>query len=1502
MTSSLPKLIGLVCLVGPLACAPPVPDSVQSEFSMSRDALAFENFAKGFSDSRLDADGMQRMFGRENVCVGSGTGCVLSPAARQWMKRANEAMKAGRCEGFAVLAPLFHKGDLSPRDFGAPEARLLKLRGNTALQKEIAYWFSTQMVPEVVGERSQTFDAKSVMPFLATALKDPSEHYRLGIVKMEGSKVVGGHALTPIGYTKGDDDGVYLLSVYDNNVPSEARVLTIDTKRNRWEYEASRNPAEKSTLFFGDESNGNPLYFAPVRNRVGVLPCRFCQPRQGVEVVTSGPAEVTVKDEQSGAVTGVSGGKPVTGEGGQVSPTFTGLESDPPGFIITNPAVTGAFSVSVSREANEESTQRSGVTAFGDGFVVAVDGLSSRSTGTDTLAVVSGGTRFAVDNATRSSMALDTAIKTTSGKTVEVSASIAGGSSRVETGIDPASGSVSVATAGSSGAEVTVAVTTTDPMTGASSSGEVTFTASGSSTLSVMPPEPGVDGGTLTGVIVDDNASMRPVADGCTDGRRSGSESDVDCGGACTARCALARSCNTGADCASTLCHETSRVCVGSTCENGVLDAQETDVDCGGPSCGRCSVGRACDADADCGSSACVANRCVTTFAISGSLSGLPSGEQVRIRNNGADELTLSVNGGFTFPRRVPGAFEVTITQQPANALCTVARGTGVATEDVSDVRISCQRLFAIGGALTGLPAGSSVTLTNNGGDALTLSADGTFSFAARVTGAFLVEVATQPAGGECSVSNGAGTATGPVTSVQVTCVAGFRISGSASGLPAGESVVLSSGRSGGTTTVSANGSFTLSSRISGPYQIGIDQQPATALCVLSNGTGVATADVTNLVLTCQPTFALGGVVAGLPFGSLELVDEISSARVTVTANGTFSFGRRPGGPYVVAVVSEPPNVRCTVTNGSGTVAGDVSNVQVTCQELYSVGGSVSGLASAFVTLSLSSPLGSEPLVLGNGPFTFTTLTPGPYSVAITAQPVGGFCTVMNGSGTASQNVTSVSVTCEMGFFIGGTLANLPAGDGVTLVQGSTGETRALSSNGSFTFSQRATAYSVAVQTQPQGARCSVANGSGTASANVTNVAVNCIKSGTLDTSFNGNGFMRYAPTGWHNEWLAGVMNPDGTIVAVGREQNIQFDEEWTVNKINPNGGFDNTFGPNGNGELRINGIAGVQAQAQEENARRIFRLSDGSYLIGGLVRNVTVDMSVAKVTPNGRLDTTWGASLPDGGFRGQVTIDVANRQEFTKDMALMPDGRMILVGNVGRFADADIFVTRLLPSGAVDTTFATAGHFLAGTPTVEDMPLSVTLTPFGDIVLAGVSGPDSMLLKLNSAGVPDTSFGPGGMLVVDHGAGLNDRFNAITLTANNELVAAGVRSTASSGNDFLFVRRTLSGALVTSFGTGGVATFDRASRNDIAFVVRELPSGLLLYGGHSSQFAHIGRLTPNGVPDVFFGVGGTASFENNFGGGAVVSDLVFDAQERIYGIGNFGISNPDMGICRVHP
>ncbi len=78
---------------------------------------------------------------------------------------------------------------------------------------------------------------------------------------------------------------------------------------------------------------------------------------------------------------------------------------------------------------------------------------------------------------------------------------------------------------------------------------------------------------------------------------------------------------------------------------------------------------------------------------------------------------------------------------------------------------------YTVGGDVSGLTG--TVLLRNNGGDDLSVSADGSFTFTTALADGATYEVAvgTQPSGQTCTVSNGTGTIAGAdVTDVAVTC------------------------------------------------------------------------------------------------------------------------------------------------------------------------------------------------------------------------------------------------------------------------------------------------------------------------------------------------------------------------------------------------------------------------------------------------------------------------------------------------------------------------------------------------------------------------------------------------------------------------------------------------------------------------------------------------------------------------------------------------------------
>ncbi|MBZ0115841.1 MAG: hypothetical protein K8H88_02515, partial [Sandaracinaceae bacterium] len=117
------------------------------------------------------------------------------------------------------------------------------------------------------------------------------------------------------------------------------------------------------------------------------------------------------------------------------------------------------------------------------------------------------------------------------------------------------------------------------------------------------PPDGSYDAGTT-------DALRGP---GCTDGLLNQNESDVDCGGVCGATCEPGEMCSEAIDC-------TTRLCAAGTCDvvpecrDGVRGGSETDVDCGGSMCEGCANGRRCTLDRDCATEHCVGGRCAASL------------------------------------------------------------------------------------------------------------------------------------------------------------------------------------------------------------------------------------------------------------------------------------------------------------------------------------------------------------------------------------------------------------------------------------------------------------------------------------------------------------------------------------------------------------------------------------------------------------------------------------------------------------------------------------------------------------------------------------------------------------------------------------------------------------------------------------------------------------------------------------------------------------------------
>ncbi|MGH7488880.1 MAG: beta-propeller fold lactonase family protein, partial [bacterium] len=177
--------------------------------------------------------------------------------------------------------------------------------------------------------------------------------------------------------------------------------------------------------------------------------------------------------------------------------------------------------------------------------------------------------------------------------------------------------------------------------------------------------------------------------------------------------------------------------------------------------------------------------------------------------------------------------------------------------------------MYSIGGTVSGLGAGQHVDIRDNGGETKTVRANGTFTFATKVTsgGAYAVVVAESPAGKTCTVTGGSGTASANVNSVAVACVIAptFSIGGSVSGL-IGQGLELVLQVPNGdyhrprfvtaeTVGINKNSEFIFARRFTGGlYLVRIQKQPQmpTQRCAVKNYLDrVGTANVTNVDIVC---------------------------------------------------------------------------------------------------------------------------------------------------------------------------------------------------------------------------------------------------------------------------------------------------------------------------------------------------------------------------------------------------------------------------------------------------------------------------------------------------------------------------------------------------------------------------------------------------------------------------------------------------------------------------
>ena len=306
---------------------------------------------------------------------------------------------------------------------------------------------------------------------------------------------------------------------------------------------------------------------------------------------------------------------------------------------------------------------------------------------------------------------------------------------------------------------------------------------------------------------------------------------------------------------------------------------------------------------------------------------------------------------------------------------------------------------------------------------------------------------------------------------------------------------------------------------------------------------------------------------------------------------------------------------------------------------------------------------------------------------------------------------------------------------------------------------------------------------------------------GTLDTTFGTGGRVTTDFNGGADWARAMALQPDGKIVLAGDSTTpiSPTQQDFAVARYNSDGTLDTTFGTGG----KVLTDFGAQFF---EGAFAVAIDSAGHIVVAGGTYNPATqrDFAVIRYNADGSLDTTF-----DGDGRVTTPVSLTNF-DIVADVAIQADDRIVVVG----FANSEIATVRYDTGGALDTTFGGTGIVLSTFGAVFSQGNGVVIQPDGKVLVVGTTtvfgNGDFALLRYNTDGTPDASFGSGGQVTTDFFA--NDSLTEVALQADGKIVVTGRSVEPGSGaDDFAVARYETDGTLDATFGVAGVVQTDMA-------------------------------------------------------------------------------------------
>jgi uncharacterized delta-60 repeat protein len=339
------------------------------------------------------------------------------------------------------------------------------------------------------------------------------------------------------------------------------------------------------------------------------------------------------------------------------------------------------------------------------------------------------------------------------------------------------------------------------------------------------------------------------------------------------------------------------------------------------------------------------------------------------------------------------------------------------------------------------------------------------------------------------------------------------------------------------------------------------------------------------------------------------------------------------------------------------------------------------------------------------------------------------------------------------------------------------------------------------------------------------------LTNGTIDSTFGTNGITVNTAFGNQSYGMSLKIQDDGRIILAGSAYDGFSRNSFAIARYTPNGQPDYSFG-------FASLVTTHYPDGYIANASPIVSLAiqnDGKYLLGGnLSYGSSIYFSLLRYNTNGQIDISFGSN----GWAVTKFNSIHDTFDYGTTVLVQADNKILLTGYATQDFLYHFAIARYNTNGTPDSSFGINGQVLTNFNGKDAYAYSAVVQPDNKILLAGTvynnsSGPgDFALARYQSNGKPDSSFGVKGLVTTPLDKSSSSSINGITLQPDGKILCGGWAT-----GDFALVRYNTNGRFDSSFGVNGQVYTDFGTEYDFARAIALENDGKIILVGDDGGF-----------------------------------------------------------------